>query len=83
MDQLTFTVYGIIEGQSCILTMRYPRCTWDGVDDYDKGFLLDICRSRFANWARKEYGVTLTDEAERELLVTVSDPRSTVNPVHP
>ena len=83
MDQLTFTVYGVIEGQSCIVTMTYPRCTWDGVDDHDKEFLRDTCRSRFVSWAHKEFGFWLTDEERAALYVTVSDPRRTVDHVHP
>ncbi|MFF7851910.1 hypothetical protein ACFZDF_30625 [Streptomyces sp. NPDC007910] len=71
MENVTFTVHGTIAGQPCEATMTYPRCTWDGVSVHDRAELQDICRARFASWARKEYGVTLTAEERAGLDVSI------------
>ncbi|MFJ3537041.1 hypothetical protein ACIPQA_16410 [Streptomyces sp. NPDC090109] len=72
MDNIAFTVRGTVAGHPCEVTMNYPRRTWDGVSAHDRNELQDICRARFASWARKEYGVTLTAEERTALAVTVA-----------
>ncbi|MDV5145920.1 hypothetical protein R1T08_17310 [Streptomyces sp. SBC-4] len=62
MDRVTFTVRAVVAGQPCEVTMHQPRSTWDDVNAHERNEILETCRIRFANWARKEYGVSLTEE---------------------
>ncbi|MFG3349514.1 hypothetical protein ACGF1Z_31205 [Streptomyces sp. NPDC048018] len=71
MNNVTFTVRAVVKGESCEVTMHQPRCTWDGVNAHERNEILEACRIRFANWARKEYGVRLGDEERAALHITV------------